>query len=760
MKGITKRIGAMLLAATMAFSVTACGGKSEDSANQPTGVAGEYVYVPEYHTLLAAGESNEGFQYFTAGANRLYLCHSTYDNDVAKQSLCYYNLDNLDESKEFMSFDGIVDEENTIYVNSLIADQNDNVYVLYVKQPYTDPALYEQEDFDWDSYWQEYTKKQETFLCKYSADGEVLYEQNLTDFMRSEQDMYLSDGVVDEAGNLYFSSGNAGIYKFDKDGNMAGKIAIGSDDWVSSMGILPDGNVGVAINGMKNEIKVLNVATGMVEKSYTNLPANCYDPGVASTPDGKILLKTDAGLFAMDPATEENEQLLKWFDSDMNPDYVQNVTPLANGDFLVYYVSWDDNETSLVLMKKTDASTVVVKKTITLACFGSSQSIQNEVVKFNKNSEEYRIEIKDYSEGIDWSGANAEDLYKDARTRFQNDIVSGNAPDMFVSYDMDPKILVKKGVVEDLGPYLDKSEKLQRSDFFESILEANSCDGVLYNLPATFNISTIFARTEDVEEYSKWTMEELKALGEKYPDASIFPNAARDTIFYYLVGSSLDSYVNMETGECNLDSQDFKDVLEICKKYPKEFDWENGYVAEPKTLRDHSSLLYMTSIGDIDSYTIISAMYGCPVTSVGYPGKGIKVNCEGIYISASSQYKDICFSFIEQTLEEESVLSWMSYGFATQKTLFDKQMEEKLKQNGGGSWGWDDVTIEVPKATKEDVDAIKSMIDEVSGVSVYNEQILNIIQEEAEAYFEGQKSLEEVTGIIQNRVKLYVSEMQ
>ena len=760
MKGITKRIGAILLAATMAFSMTACGGKSEDSANQPTGVAGEYVYVPEYHTLLAAGQSNEGFQYFTAGANRLYLCHSTYENDMAKQSLCYYNLDNLDEMVEFMSFDGIVDEENIIYVNSLIADQNDNVYVLYVKQPYTDPALYEQEDFDWESHNKEIQKKQETFLIKYSSDAQILYEQNLTDFMKSEQDMYLQNGAVDEAGNLYFSSGNAEIYKFDKDGNMAGKIATGSEDWVSSMGILPDGNVGIAINGMKNEIKVLNVATGMVEKSYTNLPANCYDPGVASTPDGKILLKTDAGLFAMDPATEENEQLLKWFDSDMNPDYVQNVIPLANGDFFVYYVSWDNNETSLVLMKKTDASTVVVKKTITLACFGSSQSIQSEVVKFNKNSEEYRIEIKDYSEGIDWSNADAENLWKDARTRFQNDLVSGNAPDMFVSYDMDPKILVKKGVVEDLGPYLDKSEKLQRSDFFESILEANSCDGVLYNLPATFNISTIFARTEDVEEYSKWTMEELKALGEKYPDASIFPNAARDTIFYYLVGSSLDSYVNMETGECNLDSQDFKDVLEICKKYPKEYDWENGYVAEPKTLRDHSSLLYMTSIGDIDSYTIISAMYGCPVTSVGYPGKGVKVNCEGIYISASSEYKDICFSFIEQTLEEESVLSWMSYGFATQKTLFDKQMEEKLKQNGGGSWGWDDVTIEVPKATKEDVDAIKSMIDEVSGVYVYNEEIMNIIQEEAEAYFEGQKSLEEVTGIIQNRVKLYVSEMQ
>lgn len=37
-------------------------------------------------------------------------------------------------------------------------------------------------------------------------------------------------------------------------------------------------------------------------------------------------------------------------------------------------------------------------------------------------------------------------------------------------------------------------------------------------------------------------------------------------------------------------------------------------------------------------------------------------------------------------------------------------------------------------------------------------QIQNIIIEEAAAYFQGQKSVDEVVGIIQSRINIYVSE--
>ena len=39
-----------------------------------------------------------------------------------------------------------------------------------------------------------------------------------------------------------------------------------------------------------------------------------------------------------------------------------------------------------------------------------------------------------------------------------------------------------------------------------------------------------------------------------------------------------------------------------------------------------------------------------------------------------------------------------------------------------------------------------------------SDEILNIILEDAEPYFEGQKSVDEVAGIIQNRVGIYINE--
>ena len=52
------------------------------------------------------------------------------------------------------------------------------------------------------------------------------------------------------------------------------------------------------------------------------------------------------------------------------------------------------------------------------------------------------------------------------------------------------------------------------------------------------------------------------------------------------------------------------------------------------------------------------------------------------------------------------------------------------------------------------------MIQSIETVPILDTELIGIIQEEAEAYFEDQKSLDEVTKNIQSRVKLYLSEKQ
>ena len=60
--------------------------------------------------------------------------------------------------------------------------------------------------------------------------------------------------------------------------------------------------------------------------------------------------------------------------------------------------------------------------------------------------------------------------------------------------------------------------------------------------------------------------------------------------------------------------------------------------------------------------------------------------------------------------------------------------------------------------SQEQADQLVDFIYSVNNKVFHNEDIVNIVTEEAEAFFKGQKSAKEVTELIQNRVQLYINE--
>lgn len=101
-------------------------------------------------------------------------------------------------------------------------------------------------------------------------------------------------------------------------------------------------------------------------------------------------------------------------------------------------------------MSKVEKSKVPVKEVITLATVAApSDELNRAVVEFNKANHQYRVEIKSYLEDqTDWS------KLTDARNRLMADLVSGNGPDLIYLEHLDWVNLAKKGVLEELTPYL------------------------------------------------------------------------------------------------------------------------------------------------------------------------------------------------------------------------------------------------------------------------------------------------------------------
>jgi ABC-type glycerol-3-phosphate transport system substrate-binding protein len=137
--------------------------------------------------------------------------------------------------------------------------------------------------------------------------------------------------------------------------------------------------------------------------------------------------------------------------------------------------------------------------------------------------------------------------------------------------------------------------------------------------------------------------------------------------------------------------------------------------------------------------------------------------------------KDGAWEFISSMLSEEfqsgTPQSQQNFHFPILKSAHKAHIERAMQAAYSEENG---VQIEQPKgelarpgwsvdrfaATESDIQAISDLINSADKSRVFNRQIMNIITEEAGAYFSGAKSAAEVVDIIENRVGIYVNEMK
>jgi ABC-type glycerol-3-phosphate transport system substrate-binding protein len=180
----------------------------------------------------------------------------------------------------------------------------------------------------------------------------------------------------------------------------------------------------------------------------------------------------------------------------------------------------------------------------------------------------------------------------------------------------------------------------------------------------------------------------------------------------------------------------------------------------------------MSTINDL-KYQLKGQM-GEEVTFIGFPtaegnGSVIMMSSNAFAISAKSAYKDGAWEFVRHYLTEDYQKSGEFYDFPIVKSVF----EEKAKEATGKSYwinengekveyddyyyiGGEEIILE--PFTQEEVDAICEFIYSVKKVNKFDNNIRNIINEEAQSFFEGQKSAQEVAQIIQSRAQIFVDE--
>ena len=151
---------------------------------------------------------------------------------------------------------------------------------------------------------------------------------------------------------------------------------------------------------------------------------------------------------------------------------------------------------------------------IILGDIGGASTLQEAVADFNSKNDGITITIHDYYE----------ENINDGISRLYDDILTGKGPDIisFSTDEMDVEVLREKGAIENLIPYLEKSDVIGEEDIVDSAYHVLTADGGLYMLPTNFVLYTLITKEKWCSNKENFTFEEaLRAVRECEEDPMI-----------------------------------------------------------------------------------------------------------------------------------------------------------------------------------------------------------------------------------------------
>ncbi len=654
-------------------------------------------------------------------------------------------------------------------------------------------SVYDNTDPDNSIYEEHYTLK------KISETGDVLLSVDLNTLKTNKDDwFYVNTFVVDNDGYVYLSVTD-GIAILDPTGKLYTKLTV--DEKVGGINKLILTDTGKAIcnlymqnggNTLLREIDREAKAFGPDIQIKTDGEASSMYQYINILPGfgGALYYSDDKGVYAFDMTTGTSTPILNYINSDLDSSYLGGLMPISATQMVSTGYDGETGKTVLYLLTKVPDADIVAKRIITLGTTGLNYYTRKAVINFNKTSEEYRIEVRDYSSyngailygSASIAGSPTEYDWEAGMKKFNTEIISGNIPDIIqIDSNMPYDSYVAKGLLADLYPLFEKDETLKKEDYLQNIFTALETNGKLYSITPSFSVYTLLGKTSRVGDRTSWTMADLIAAMQSLPEgAQLFSEMTRDNFLQFAITLSSSSYIDREKGTCSFNTESFQTLLELAKNFPEKIDYETMYGKDydwtqyELQYRKDKTLLMIMYISDFAYlHTVEAATFGEPVSLIGFPtdsGAGSAIIMNQQYaIASSSKSKDGAWAFLRYFLTDEYQEKIDNGEFPVKLSALDKYKERAMKpntyvdENGNtvempNTYYIDNQEVNIGYPTQADVDRIYNFIGSLDTIYRTDSSLMAIISEEAGAFFAGQKTVEEVSNIIQNRVQIYISE--
>ena len=400
--------------------------------------------------------------------------------------------------------------------------------------------------------------------------------------------------------------------------------------------------------------------------------------------------------------------------------------------------AWEKETATIVLEEP--------KTEIILGDIGGASTLQEAIADFNSKNDRITITIHDYYE----------ENINDGISRLYDDILTGKGPDIisFSTDETDVEALREKGAIENLIPYLEKSDVIGEEDIVDSAYQVLTADGGLYMLPTNFVLYTLITKEKWCSNKENFTFEEaLRSVRECEEN----PMISRD--LFLQEGAICGGYFG-ETEDNRLEQ-----YIKIAEQLPQQAMFQTNDLL----MREGKIPFNLECIGDMQQYLYKKSVWGEDAVYTGFPGaegKGrifIFDNC--FAINSQSTHKEEAWKFVESYFTEEGQKTIApNWNFSILQDVLDQQLSDSRKQeyyqtSDGKREKLPILTYEIGgtyenvyAAQDEDIQDVREMINNTKVMQRSDLPFIRITQEEALYYFNGEKSIEETVAAIRNKI--------
>ena len=568
----------------------------------------------------------------------------------------------------------------------------------------------------------------------------------------------LSTGEIDER-ELDFSGIWCMVsFAVDREENSYHLVTIEEGDRIWNVYLIKCGSNGELIYKQPYSREILNAVGKFWEVKVKEEEVSI------SGPEGKIVVDEQGEIQSVHQGEEKREEIIAAFqgtvyhinengkeaaryekmfdliDYGIEQDLLYNVVLYDDGMIM----GWDANAYTgymVYVFTPSERATVPTCNTsdteLTLAVLEADSMIKAAVVDFNKSQRDIYITIKEYATG----GKSIEDAYAELNAG----IIAGNGPDVIaLRAGENHCTLVESGVLDNLQPYVDSSELIQEEDYIKSVWEIGKAGDFLFGIPTEFSIQTLAAKSSIVGEERGIDFAGVRSLHESYPDMALLAEESKMNVFSLCIAFQTSEFIDDKSKTADFDKEDFYEFLAFADSFPKEARAD-----------DREILLNDCWIYNVDSFLQVYRDMGTKqVTFVGYPtadgSVGFYIN-QGNYmygICSQSKHKEECWKFIESYIVKHCEEK-LPMQFSARKDILEKQFEQEFAEHESG----------LEEFQLEEVQAAFEAICEQPGYTKkWDEACAEILFEELQPFFAGEKAAKQTVEIIQNRVQMYLSE--